>query len=247
MGIFDKLKNTEVTVEKAKDTLGGSGRGPLDTDIYTCTIKMAYVDYSKGGAMSVNFQLETSEGRKFNSQQWVTSGDAKGNKNYYVDKQGKNQFLPGYVLVNDICMLTVEESLEDLEPEEKVIPVFDFQEMKEVPQEKYVLTDLLGQKIDLAVEKQIVDKNVNDGTGRYVPSGETREQNEVVKAFHTEYQVTLGEAEMGAQEPDFYDRWLEKNKGNVRDKTSGKKEGAKSGAPTPAAATAAAPAKSLFG
>ncbi|AGH57065.1 hypothetical protein VPMG_00088 [Vibrio phage VBP32] len=243
MGLFDKMKNTDVKVEEAKDVLGGSG--PLDTDVYNCKIKLAYVDYSKGGAMSVNFDLETDTGRKLRSQQWVTSGDAKGNKNYYVDRNGKNQHLPGYVLVNDIAVLTTDTRLEDLEPEEKVISLYDFQAGKEVPQQKNVLTELIGQDITLAVEKQIVDKNVQDASGAYVPSGETREINEVVKAFHAEYGVTVGEAKMGLKEADFRDRWADKNRGNVRNKAKGAADGAQSGAP--AAGQAAKPATSLFG
>lgn len=242
MGLFDKLKNTDVKVEAAKDVLGGGG--PLDTDVYDATIKLAYVDYSRGGAMSVNFDFETSDGRKLRSQQWVTSGDAKGNKNYYVDRNGKNQHLPGYTLVNDVCMLTVEQALEDCDPEEKTISLYDFTAGKEVPQIKMVLTELLGQKVSLAVEKQIVDKNIQDSTGAWVPGGETREINEVVKAFHEELGVTLGEAKMGLKEADFRDRWADKNRGNVRNKAKGAADGASAGAP---AAAAAKPATSLFG
>lgn len=242
MGLFDKLKNTDVKVEDAKDVLGGGG--PLDTDVYDATIKLAYVDYSRGGAMSVNFDFETSDGRKLRSQQWVTSGDAKGNKNYYVDRNGKNQHLPGYTLVNDVCMLTVEQALEDCDPEEKTISLYDFAAGKEMPQIKMVLTELLGQKVSLAVEKQIVDKNIQNDAGDWVPGGETREQNEVVKAFHEEYGVTVGEAKMGLKEADFRDRWADKNRGNVRNKSKVGKDGAKSGAP---AAAAAKPATSLFG
>lgn len=240
MGLFDGMKNTDVKVEEAKDVLGGGG--PLDTDVYDFTIKLAYVDYSKGGAMSVNFDLETAEGRKLRSQQWVTSGDAKGNKNYYVDRNGKNQHLPGYTLVNDIVLLTVDSRLEDLDPEEKVISLYDFQAGKEVPQKKNILTELLGQKVTLAVEKQVVDKNVQDASGAYVPSGETREVNEVVKAFHSEYGVTVGEAKMGLTEADFRDRWAEKNRGNVRNRSKGAADGAQAGAPA-----APKPATSLFG
>ena len=246
MGLFDSIKNADVKVEEAKDTLGGGGRGPLDTDAYGVTIKMAYIDYSKGGAMSVNFDFETEDGRKLRDQQWVTSGDAKGNKNYYVDRNGKNQFLPGYTLVNDICMLTLEVPLEETDPEEKVISIYDFAQGKEVPTPKMVITELLGQKVTLAVEKQIVDKNVKDASGNYVPSGETREQNEVVKAFHEEYGVTVGEAKMGLKEADFLNRWVEKNKGNVRNKAKGAADGATAGAPKAPASTPA-PAKSLFG
>lgn len=244
MGLFDSMKNADVQVEEAKDTLGGQ-RGPLPTDVYDFTVKMAYVDYSRGGAMSVNFDLENAEGRKLRSQQWVTSGDAKGNKNYYVDRNGKNQHLPGYTLVNDICLLMTDSRLEDLEPEEKVISLYSFQEGKEIPQKKNVLTDLIGQKVTLAVEHHIVDKTADDGSGNYVPTGETREINEVVKAFHIDMGVTVGEAKMGLREAEFRDRWAETNKGKVRNKSKGAQDGAQAGAPAPASG-GVKPATSLF-
>lgn len=246
MGLFDSLKTNE-KVEAAKDVLGG-GSGPLDTGVYDCTIKLAYIDYSRGKAMSVNLELETAEGRKFRSQQWVTSGEAKGCKNYYTDRNGKNQYLPGYVLINDICQLAIDTKLEDTDPEEKTIALYDFSAGREVPQEKMVLTELMGEKITLAVEKQIVDKNVQDATGAYVPSGETREINEVVKAFHSEYGVTVAEAQAGLREADFRDRWADKNRGNVRNKAKGAATGATAGAPSvdPLGPPAGVPTKSLF-
>lgn len=242
MGLFDKMKNNDVKIEEAKDVLGGGG--PLETDVYDFTVKLAYVDYSRGGAMSVNLDLETPAGQRLRSQQWVTSGDAKGNKNYYVDRNGKNQSLPGYVIINDICMLATDQALEDCDPEEKTISLYDFSAGKEVPQAKMVITELLGQKIKLAVEKQIVDKNEQNAAGDWVPMGQTREINEVVKAFHEEYGVTVGEAKMGLKEPDFLDRWADKNRGNVRNKAKGAADGAATGAP---AATTAKPSTSLFG
>lgn len=246
MSIFAKMKNDTTTVEKATDSLGGGGFGPWDTDTYLVTIKMAYVDYSKGGAMSVNFDLEDENGKKLRSQQWVTSGDAKGNKHYYEDKRsGKQRPLPGYSLVDDICVLATDTPLFDQETSSRAVEIYDFTQRKAVPQQREVFDDLIGQKVILAVEKQIVDKNVQQSDGSYAPGGETKEQNEVVKAFHEEYEVTVTEAEAGLREATFKTAWEDKNRGEVRNKA----KGVAAGAPTagaPAAATKPA-AGSLFG
>jgi hypothetical protein len=245
MGLFDNIKNQDVEIKEAKDVLGGS-RGPLDTDLYDFIIKMAYIDYAKSGAMSVVLQMETEEGQRLNVTEWVTSGDAKGNKNYYVDRKGDNQFLPGYININDICLVTNECNLEDMDAEEKVINVWDFTQRAEVPTQKHVLVDLLNQKVTLGVFNELVDKTAhNDATGEYEPTGETRNQNVINKVFHPEYGITVGEARMGAKEPDFRDRWVEKNKGQVFDRTKKDKGNApKAGAPAAAAKPAKAP--SLF-
>ncbi|APC46045.1 single strand DNA binding protein [Vibrio phage vB_VspP_pVa5] len=246
MGIFDKLKADSVVIEKATDSLGGGGFGPWDTDTYPVTIKMAYVDYSKGGAMSVNFDLEDDNGKKLRSQQWVTSGDAKGNKHYYEDKRsGKQRPLPGYSLVDDICVLATDTPLFEQDTESRAVGIYDFTQRKEVPQQREVFDDLIGQRVILAVEKQIVDKNVQQPDGTYAPGGETKEINEVVKAFHEEFEVTVTEAEAGLREATFKTAWEEKNRGEVRNKA----KGAAKGAPTAGAPAAAVkPAGgSLFG
>lgn len=244
MGIFDKLKADATKIESAGDVLGGSNFGPWDTDTYPVTIKMAYIDYSRGGAMSVNFDFEDDNGKKLRSQQWATSGDAKGNKHYYEDKRsGKQRPLPGYSIVDDICVLASDTPLFDQETSTRAVNIYDFTQGKEVPQQREVLDDLIGKKVILAVEKQIVDKNIKDDSGNYVPSGETREQNEVVKAFHEEYEVTVTEAEGGIREATFKTAWEEKNRGNVRDRST-KKSGNAPKAGVPVAAPAGG---SLFG
>lgn len=239
MSIFGNLK-TDEKIEDNKDTLGGGG--VVDSGVYDCVIELAYIDYARSKAMSLNLHVKTAEGRFIRQTLWMTSGEAKGCKPYYTDKQGKNHYLPGYVIANDICLLTLDTGISETDPEEKTIKLYDFDAQKELPQKKMVVTELHGQKIKLAIEKQIVDKNVKQDDGSYKPSGETREQNEVVKAFHHEYEVTVTEAKAGLTEADFMHKWNDKNAGQVRNKSKAESDGAKSGAP----AGADKPKKSLF-
>lgn len=222
MSIFNSFKNNEVKVEEAKDVVGGGvSFGILETGAYNCKIKQAYVDYSKGGAMSINFEFQSDTGNIFRSQQWVTSGNSKGNKNYYTDSKGNNQYLPGYTLVNDICALAAGTYLADMDTDERMVKIYDFAQGKQVDVAKQVITDLLGKDILLTVEKQIVDKNVKNDAGDYVPSGETREVNEVVKAFCPDDEVTVTEKKAGLTEASFLTKWVEKNEGQTKDKSKG--------------------------
>lgn len=241
MSIFGKMNQDAPVIEETADRLGGGGL--FDTGVYDFTVTLAYVDYSKGGATSVTIHADTPDGRKLRSTQWVSSGDAKGNKNYYTDKGGKNHYLPGYSFIDDICLLALDSPLSAMDPEEKTISLYSFDEKKEVPQQKEVITELLGAKVKIAVEKQTVDKtDKNETTGEYEPNGETREQNEAVKIFHADMGVTVTEAKAGLREEDFLTRWVEKNAGKVINKAKGVANGQQAGAPA-----AAAPAKSLFG
>lgn len=251
MSIFSTFKNQEVKIEAVKDVIGGGNTfGILETGTYSVVIKNAYVDESKGGAMSVNFEFKTDTGNILRSTQWATSGKAKGQKNFYTDKNGNNHLLPGYVAVDDICQLAAELPLSEIEPEEKVVQIYDFDLGKPTGKPRMVLTELLGKKIILAVEKQVVDKNVKNDSGDYVPSGDTREVNEVVKSFCADDQVTVVEKAAGLTEADFLTRWNTKNKDKVINKAKGAKAatGTAPVAGTPAPAdTAATSTKSLFG
>lgn len=105
----------------------------------------------------------------------------------------------------------------------------------------------------MAIEAIRENKNVKEGD-KYVPGPEIVTKNAIAKAFHPEYKATVNEAEE-SKDPEFWDKWLEKNKGKVRDNLK-YKGGATAGGPPQAAGrpaktveapTAAAPArKSLF-
>lgn len=222
MSIFSNFKNEDVKIEETKEVISqGRTFGILETNVYEFTILKAYVTESSGGAMAFNFELESVDKEVLTTTIYVSSGKAKGQKNYYVDKNGKNQFLPGYSLVNDICILAAETALgPDLETEDLMVELYDYKLGKKVPTQVPVATELLNQKVKLAVEKQLVDKNVSDGNGNWVPSGETREQNEVVKAFSVDDDTTVQEAKAN-KESAYMAKWLSNNKGNVRNKSTG--------------------------
>ena len=83
MSFFGNVAKTEAPIEESKDTLGGGGFGPLETDAYKFKITMAYCDESKGGAKNVNLTLKTPEGRVIRPTVYVTSGTSKGCKHTY--------------------------------------------------------------------------------------------------------------------------------------------------------------------
>lgn len=240
MSIFANLKTKEGVAEET-DRIGGSR--VLESDVYDFTVDMAYIAFSQGGAMSLNLTLKGSNGENLKEAIWVASGDAKGNKNTFTDKQGKEQYLPGFNMGNAISLLTVGKEIGDLDPEEKTINIYNFEAKKEVPTKVPVLVEMLGEKITLGVLKVISDKNIKDDSGKYVPSGETREGNEIAKAFHGDTQMTVAEIRAESSEATFVNTWREKNKGNTRDKSTGASGSTgTTGAPT----GAAAPKKSLF-
>lgn len=245
MALFNNL--TTEGLEESQDRLGGFS--PLETDIYTGTIKAMYAGHSQGGAMSVTL-LADMGGKEYRETFYVTN---KKGENFFLNKEDKTKKvpLPGFTIVDDMCLIATGKPLSEQESEEKVINIYDYDLKKEVPKSVPMLTELLGQKITLAILKQIENKNVKQGD-EYVASAETREINVVDKVFHPELKLTVAEARNGQDEAKFHDAWSERNKGVTRDKRT-IKDGAAGAAGTPpkagasAAAGGAAPRKSLFG
>jgi len=209
---------TDATIDGETDTLGGF---ILDTDVYPMAIDMAYMDTSKGGAISLNLNCRDQNGKQVRETLWMTSGQAKGCNNFYTDQNGKKHYLPGFNMANAIAQLSIGKEIGAVSPEKKTIKVYDFTQRKEVPMEKEVLTELIGAEITLGVVRQVVDKNVKDGNGKYVPSGETREENVIDKVFRTKDGLTSAEIRAEETEPQFMDAWVKKNKGVTRQRAKG--------------------------
>lgn len=222
--MFNNL--TDAGLEKAEDRLGG-GFSVRDTDIYTFKIKAAYAGKSAGGAMNVSLICEDSQG-EYRETIYITN---KKGENFFV-KDGKKIPLPGFTIINDLCLIATNEPLSSQETEEKVIKLYDFEAKKEVPTAVPMIMSLVDAEVSFAIQKIIEDKNAKDDSGEYVPTGETREVNNIVKVFHTETKMTIVEAMNGAEEAKFWDAWVEKNQGKVYDKST-KDAKAQGGKPAP--------------
>lgn len=229
------LKNleTKANVEGEKDVLGGGG--VLDTNVYPMKVKVAYFTTAASGAVAINLQGDV-DGKEVRQQFWVLSGNDKGNKNTYT-KDGKEYYLPSFLTANSLALLTVGKELSQLDVEKKVIKLYDFEAKEERPTEVDVLVELTGQLIQAGIQKQTVDKNEKGNDGKYYPTGETREINEVVKFFRYDDGLTVPEIEKGVTEAKFKDDWVAKWAGKVINKAKGNKDGAKAGLPSGGAKT----------
>jgi hypothetical protein len=219
--MFDNL-NTSTDVVAEKDTLGG-GFGVMESGAHNFIIELAYLGQGASGAVSLNLHLKTPDGHTLRPSLWMTSGTAKGGKNTYTDGNGQQQYLPGFIAANHIALLTTGKEIGALAKnhEEKVINLYDFDAQGEVPTTVKMLVDLLEKPITLGLIKQIVDKNVKNDAGKYVPGGETREENEVDKVFHPQTRLTVIEAKAGVESPDFFEKWTAKWTGVTRNRAKG--------------------------
>jgi hypothetical protein len=214
MSLFKNL-TVSSDIEQDKDTLGTSKFAPWESGAYDVVIDLAYVEESKGGAMGVNFVFKTQDGKELNQTIYMTSGKEKGQLNYYVSKDGAKHYLPGFTLVNDICLLTLGEEIKDLETETKVLSIYNYEAKKELPTKKEVLTDLLGKDVTLGIQKVLEDK--------YNKPGETRTINVISKVFREADKKTTNEVRSESA-AEFYPTWVEKNAGILVNKVGKSKQ-----------------------
>ena len=168
--------------------------GAFETDIYKATIKAAFNrGSSRSKAMSIVVMLDIG-GRELLSQTWVSNADGDVT---YTDKKTKDQKnIPGFNQMNTLALLVTGKALGELSMEERSLKLWDNQAKAEVLQAVDCYVELMGEEVQVAVQKQILDKErLIEGSNppKYEPTGETREVNEVIKYFPADKRVTLTE------------------------------------------------------
>ena len=196
-------------VKQDSDSLGGflweSGAYPVKVD-------SAYFTEAASGAVGVVINL-TNGSKDFRTTQYIQSGNAKGNKTTYTDKNKQEVPLPGFTQVNNLCLLTLGKEIADMATEKKTVNVYNAKAGKEIPTEVDMLTGLIGQEIIMGVVKQTVNKSVKSDSGAYVPTAETKDENEVDKFFRASDKMTVAETLAEAETAEFYSKWVEKREG----------------------------------
>lgn len=211
MGILSSL--TSKGLDEQKDIVAG-GKKIFDSGVYDATIKVAYMITSKSGALGVTFEFDIN-GSSYSETVYITNREKK---NYYITKSNTKAGLPGFNLVNNICFLTLDKELSVLEPEKKVLNIFDFETKTNKPTEVPVLMELLGKKLKLAISNTKTNKRVKDGSGNYVASDTIINVNKIEHVFNTNGYTKL---ELDKKvDPTFLEDWLDKYKGVEVDKTT---------------------------
>jgi hypothetical protein len=235
--------------DKVEDDYLGGG-GALDTDIYPATIKTAYIGKAASSdARNVTLLLDIN-GREVRSQIWVSN--RSGDVTYKDKKTGEMRNLPGFNQINSLCMLVCSKEMGAMDVEELTVKIYDVDAKKELPQAVDCFSELHGEKIQVALQRQTVDKTALDqNTGKYEPTGETRDQNEIIKFFPESKLVTISDVaefirglggnfdevleagdiakaidKMDDANSNYAEQWLTRNKGQTYDKsTKGSSEG----------------------
>lgn len=246
MSLLDNLK-THDDVEDEKDIIRGFT--PLPTDIYPLKIDMAYMIKSARGATGLTLHARTPDDRQVRQTIYLTSSEAKGCKNTYIDKNGNPQYLPGFILGNSLALLTTGKEIGAMDLEDKMVKIYNPATSSEEPTSVPVLVELLDKEVYAAIQEVIEDKRKKGDDGDYHATGETRQTNEIAKFFRASDKKTTAEIRAKAETAEYFDTWKEQNQGQVRDKTTSTSGKSSSGAGSPFggnSAPANKPQKSLF-
>ena len=207
MSLFGTGATNAANVEKEKDF----SKRTLDTNIYGATIKMIFAGQAKSGARNVTLQLKLANGKDYNETIYLSN---KEGKNTY-EKDGKEFYLPGFLLVNNLAIMTTGKGLFDLaaDVETRTVKLYDFDAKKEVPTDVQAIVPMLGKQVLVAIQEEEFEKTkLNEATKKYEPTGEVGVKNVIVKAYDVETKRTAVEMR-DDKEATQHDAWLETNQG----------------------------------
>jgi hypothetical protein len=233
-------------VEIPNEDVIAAGGFLLPTGLYPMVVENAYLDKTATGAwmMHVHLKRKTGGNQVYRFKNCIVSGDAKGNKPTYISKQGKELPLPGYSQMNQITQICADLKLGQITPEKKLVKIWDFDASAEVAREVDVVTEIVGQEILVGlIEKHENKRGLNEKTGKWEPTNDRNELNEIDKVFYPDgFSVTEKEAE--ADTPVFVETWKKAHPDGVavnKFKPVAGAPAASAGSSAPASTAAAAP------
>lgn len=243
MGIFKDLDNDGL--EQQEDRLGGYQ--VLDTSAYDAEISLAYAGKSANGAQFLTVHAKLDNGQEHRETLYVTN--RKG-ENFWTNDADKKVPLPGYTLANNLCIVATDLPLNEQTDEEKIVKIYDFDEGKEMPKAVPVITSLIGKRVTLGILNVLENKKAKQGD-KWAATADEKNANYIDNVFHEETKMTVAEAlkhkGWDADKADFYQKWLTKNEGKVRDKREIKDgQGGTSGKPGAAPESGGTERRSLF-
>ena len=247
MNLFSGLGRDASIKDDERDSVGGSRI--LESDVYTFKVDVAFMSVATSEAVALNLHLtDEATDKQLRTQLWVKSGKLKGGKNTSTNSNGDVRYLPGFLAADALCLLTLGETLADQEKYMKklAVKVYDFDEKKDVSKQVDAIDTLTGVTIKAGVIKRIVDINEKDDNGNWVPSGRTREVNEIDKFFRESDNFTVPEIKSQADAADFIDTWLAKWKGKEDNRAKGAVEGANQASQSAGTTAPASTTGSLF-
>lgn len=222
------LKTSSDVTSGEKDSLGGSF--VRATGLYPATIASMYLGNStSSNSVSVTVNFDLDGGSKYRETVWITNQQGD---NFYIDKKtGEKKYLPGFDLINSLAFVATGKEIGEVELEDKVVMLYNYELKKEIPTEVKMFTGAIGADVQLGLISVKAFKQVkNAATNKYEDTTEVKTSNEIHKVFSAAGYTNL-EMKAKAEAPAFVTEWTKQfNHEYIKDATVAKKGPAKSGA-----------------
>jgi hypothetical protein len=213
---YDDMLATRPTTTKSEEREPSTGSNwILESGVYPMIIDMAYRKEAASGSIGLHLHLKSKEHPTIVHKErfTLTSGHAKGQKNYFVDKEGVEKLLPQMQMANELCQLAFDDpktELAEYPREDKMIKLWDYDQKADVPVKVSAYVDLIGKEIMVGMVKIATNKRKQVGD-KWVPTSGVKEYNEVSKFYHPESGLTAQEIEDGKTQPEHLEAWKEKH------------------------------------
>jgi hypothetical protein len=183
----------------------GTNFDPVPTGVYPYIIELAYLGESSGGAVELNLHCKPADdtGCYLRTKLYVTTGKAKGRKSTMTGEDGVVRPLPSRERMEELARLCANKSADQLNTENKIIKLWDWNTRSEEPVEKPILPELMNKPVLLGLLKVETNQWRN---GKRLK--DRKFKNEIEKVFSPKG-FTYTELENGADEPEFIHDWKE--------------------------------------
>lgn len=197
-------------VQENSENVGGWSAD--DSGIQTVMFDLAYQTESKNGAYALNLNSKDKDG---NERRYTIYFTNRNKEVFYIDKKTQEKkMLPGYQLINNLCLAACGKSFQEVvkASKKKVIDLYDFESRSDVPTEVTTYPAMCKKVLKIGVIK--VSKN------KFVKGKETNEKvevNEIHTAFRKDDNLTPKEVKDKVKEAKAYPKWVKYWDGRVKD------------------------------
>ena len=196
----------EADIEETNlDTLPGRDF-TVPTNLYDMLITGAYTLKSPAGAEGLHFTLKPADGspQEVRESFYMTSGTAKGGKQYYINSNGKKQYLKGFAQATQLAKIACDKAVADLQEEEKVLKLWNSANQAEENTKVNWLPELVGKPIKVGI-LHVHDNRLKKEGNKWVKLPTERFYNEVDKLFYPSGHAVT--EKLAGKDATFQERW----------------------------------------
>ena len=195
--IAEKAQSTQAQ-DMEERVSSGSSKRIEESGCYTAVVTMAKLREAQSGAIGIDIELKTEDEKEIKITEWIQSGDAKGNKTTYTDKEGNEVNLPGFTKVKNINFL-INGVFGLPTGETKQIKEYSWDEKKDILVTREVITSWINRPVGICVQMTMEDKYNAENEFTTRP---------IIEHFYDAVTNQFGSEKMSSKEAELKEKFL---------------------------------------